>query len=282
MRDFLCNSGSYERLLQIQEMILDPMEPPRHKILKVPLGSLTEPVPVMHSPPNGVDYREAMNWKIPPALSNWKNSKGYIIPLDKRLAVDGRILQETKINDNFAKLSEALYIADRKAREETELRNWVAKENLMQQKERKNAEMRALALNAKFDKVCGHSTISASSRKLDELKIDSKTYNEFCLNSKIDNNNFHQFTFGKQRNMIVDRKHQKGRDDIRKRNKNIRERERRLVDAGEHGYRRSKITRDFDRDVNERIALGMNKSNQQTFGYEDFRSQCVDGVIYMK
>ena len=29
--------------------------------------------------------------KIPPAISNWKNTKGYIVPLDKRLlAVDGR------------------------------------------------------------------------------------------------------------------------------------------------------------------------------------------------
>lgn len=39
---------------------------------------------------------------------------GYTIPLDKRLAADGRGLQETQINDNFAKLSEALYVAEQK------------------------------------------------------------------------------------------------------------------------------------------------------------------------
>jgi hypothetical protein len=35
-----------------------------------------------------------------------QNPKGYTIPLDKRLAADGRGLQEVQINDNFAKLSE--------------------------------------------------------------------------------------------------------------------------------------------------------------------------------
>jgi hypothetical protein len=37
--------------------------------------------------------------------------QGYTIPLDKRLAADGRGLQEVSINDNFAKFTEALYIA---------------------------------------------------------------------------------------------------------------------------------------------------------------------------
>ena len=40
--------------------------------------------------------------------------QGYTIPLDKRLAADGRGLQNPQINENFAKLAEALYIADRK------------------------------------------------------------------------------------------------------------------------------------------------------------------------
>lgn len=40
--------------------------------------------------------------------------QGYTIPLDKRLAADGRGLQDPHINDKFAKLAEALYIADRK------------------------------------------------------------------------------------------------------------------------------------------------------------------------
>ena len=39
--------------------------------------------------------------------------QGYTIPLDKRLAADGRGLQDHTINDNFAKLAQSLYTADR-------------------------------------------------------------------------------------------------------------------------------------------------------------------------
>jgi hypothetical protein len=59
---------------------------------------------------------------IPPCISNWKNAKGYTIPLDKRLAADGRGVQKITINDNFARLSEALFVADRHARSEVKIR----------------------------------------------------------------------------------------------------------------------------------------------------------------
>jgi hypothetical protein len=39
-------------------------------------------------------------------LPQFQNPKGYSIPLDKRLAADGRNLHEQQINDNFANLSE--------------------------------------------------------------------------------------------------------------------------------------------------------------------------------
>lgn len=65
-----------------------------------------------------VTVKEQQEWRIPPSVSNWKNPKGYTLPLDKRLAADGRGLQSVHINEKFAKLAEALYIADRKAREQ--------------------------------------------------------------------------------------------------------------------------------------------------------------------
>ncbi len=51
--------------------------------------------------------------------------QGYTIPLDKRLAADGRGLQEVQINDQFAKLTEALYVAESKAREAVDMRQKV-------------------------------------------------------------------------------------------------------------------------------------------------------------
>ena len=49
------------------------------------------------------------------------------MPLDKRLAADGRGLQDPLINDNFAKLSQSLYAADRKARQAIEMRYQIEK-----------------------------------------------------------------------------------------------------------------------------------------------------------
>jgi hypothetical protein len=57
-------------------------------------GPPSPPVPVLHSPPRKVTAEEQANWVIPPCISNWKNAKGYTIPLDKRLAADGRGIQD--------------------------------------------------------------------------------------------------------------------------------------------------------------------------------------------
>lgn len=70
-------------------------------------------------------HTDLQDWKIPPCISNWKNAKGYCIPLEKRLAADGRGLQEVQINDAFAKFAESLYVAESKARESVEMRQQV-------------------------------------------------------------------------------------------------------------------------------------------------------------
>ena len=74
------------------EAQIDPMEPPKHKHKKVPRGSGSPPVPVLHSPPRKLTVQDQQAWKIPPCVSNWKNARGYTIPLDKRLAADGNCL----------------------------------------------------------------------------------------------------------------------------------------------------------------------------------------------
>ena len=74
-------------------------------------------------------------WKIPPCISNWKNTKGYTIPLDKRLAADGRGLQEVTINDNFAKFAESLYIAEAASREEVAKRAAIQRKLAVNEKE---------------------------------------------------------------------------------------------------------------------------------------------------
>ncbi|XP_029453530.1 SNW domain-containing protein 1 isoform X3 [Rhinatrema bivittatum] len=140
------NSGAKQRVIRMVEMQKDPMEPPRFKInKKIPRGPPSPPAPVMHSPSRKMTVKEQQEWKIPPCISNWKNAKGYTIPLDKRLAADGRGLQTVHINENFAKLAEALYIADRKAREAVEMRAQVERKMAQKEKEKKEEKLRELA-----------------------------------------------------------------------------------------------------------------------------------------
>ena len=83
-------------MIGLHEMPTDPLEPPKYKHKKVAGGPPSPPVPVMQSPPRKVTVKDQKFWKIPPCVSNWKNIKGYTIPLDKRLASDGRHLQEVR------------------------------------------------------------------------------------------------------------------------------------------------------------------------------------------
>jgi SNW domain-containing protein 1 len=89
---------------------------------------------------------------IPPCISNWKNAKGYTIPLDKRLAADGRGVQKITINDNFARLSEALFVADRHARQEVKIRNEMATKVVEKEKRDKEEQLRALAQRARDER----------------------------------------------------------------------------------------------------------------------------------
>merc|ERR1711931_544786 len=146
--------GAKQRIVRMVEVQKDPMEPPRFKTnKKIPRGPPSPPAPVMHSPNRKVTVKEQQEWKIPPCISNWKNQKGYTIPLDKRLAADGRGLQQVHINENFSKLAESLYIADRKAREAVEMRSQLEKKIAAREKEAKEQNLRDLAQKAREERA---------------------------------------------------------------------------------------------------------------------------------
>ncbi|KAF8779883.1 hypothetical protein HU200_002150 [Digitaria exilis] len=201
------NSGAKERIIRMSEMAVDPLEPPKFKHKRVPRASGSPPVPVMHSPPRPVTVKDQQDWKIPPCISNW------------RLAADGRGLQEVQINDNFAKLSEALYVAEQKAREAVQMRSKVQRELQLKEKERKEQELRALAQKARMERTGGPPASSGVPAEEREARIE--------------------------------------RDRIREERRRERERERRLEAKDAAMGKKSKITRDRDRDISEKIALGM-------------------------
>ncbi|CAO2587045.1 SNW domain-containing protein 1 [Lemmus lemmus] len=155
------NSGAKQRVIRMVEMQKDPMEPPRFKInKKIPRGPPSPPAPVMHSPSRKVIL-----------------VIGYTIPLDKRLAADGRGLQTVHINENFAKLAEALYIADRKAREAVEMRAQVERKMAQKEKEKHEEKLREMAQKAR-ERRAGIKTHvekeDGEARERDEIRHDRR------------------------------------------------------------------------------------------------------------
>ncbi|CAL9692111.1 unnamed protein product [Knipowitschia caucasica] len=212
------NSGAKQRVIRMVEMQKDPMEPPRFKInKKIPRGPPSPPAPVMHSPSRKMTVKEQQEWKIPPCISNWKNAKGYTIPLDKRLAADGRGLQTVHINENFSKLAEALYIADRKAREAVEMRAQVEKKMAQKEKEKKEEKLRELAQMAR------------------DRRAGIKSHGDKAGGDDV----------GEVRE----------RDEIRYDRRKERQHDRNIARAAPD--KRSKLQRDQDRDISELIALGV-------------------------
>ncbi|KAH8149622.1 uncharacterized protein LAJ45_06253 [Morchella importuna] len=122
------------------------------------------PPPVMHSPPRKLTAADQEAWTIPPPVSNWKNPKGYTVPLDKRLAADGRGLQDVTINDKFAQFAEALFTADRHAREEVKQRALMQQKLAEKEKMQKEENLRALAQKAREDATRGRSRTRSRSR----------------------------------------------------------------------------------------------------------------------
>ncbi|KAJ5919965.1 Pre-mRNA-processing protein [Penicillium verhagenii] len=139
------NDPKNDRIMKIVERQQDPMEPPKFKHKKIPRGPPSPPPPVMHSPTRKLTAEDQEAWKIPPPVSNWKNPKGYTVPLDKRLAADGRGLQDVSINDKFAQFAEALFTADRHAREEVQLRAQMQQKLAEKEKAQKEEHLRQLA-----------------------------------------------------------------------------------------------------------------------------------------
>jgi SNW domain-containing protein 1 len=222
------NSGAKQRIIRVQEMPVDPLEPPKFKHKRLPTGPPSPPVPVMHSPPRKVTVADQQDWKIPPCISNWKNIKGYTIPLDKRLQADGRALQEVQVNDKFAKLSESLFIAERTARKEIEARSAMLKKIQRKQKEFREEELRSLAARAR---AAG----SAKARLAEERDEDD---------------------YEAVKETEEDVEERDAREELRRDRKREMRRDLRMESRKDQAKGISRAARDADRDVSEKIALG--------------------------
>ena len=229
-----------DRIMKIVERQKDPMEPPKFKHKKIPRGPPSPPPPLMRSPPRKLTAEDQEAWKIPPPVSNWKNPKGYTVPLDKRLAADGRGLQDVTINDKFAQFAEALFTADRHAREEVKQRALMQQRLAEKEKSQKEEHLRMLAQKAREERAGAGSGRRASrtSRSRSGSYSDSESGRSDSEDSEI-------------------REREKARRDRQ------REGERKLRQSRMGAERRIQMmAREQNRDISEKVALGLAKPTQ--------------------
>lgn len=229
------NPAAAQRVIQMVPKQVDPMQPPKHKHVKAPRGPAEDPVPVLHAPPEKLTKEERDKWNVPACISNWKNTRGYTIPLDKRLAADGRGLREHTINPNFSTLSESLYVAERQARQEVRMRSQVQKKLALQEKDQREEELRQLANQARLERS-GFASAESEGRPPaldDESDADAPP--------------------PRNREETDDEVAARQREKLRMERRRERERELRQ----ENNMETKKRKLEEDRDVSEKIALGV-------------------------
>lgn len=245
-----------QRIIKMVDMPEDPLEPPKHRHRKVPRGPGSPPPPIMHSPPRKTNPKDQENWVIPPSISNWKNIKGYTVPLEARLAADGRGLQDTSINDNFAKLSEALYMADRHAREEVRSRSLMQQKIAQKEKEKKEDQLRQLAQRAREARYTRSPARRSRSRSVDSRRSGASSRSPPRRSAR-------------DRSRSLSRSRRRSRsesedENVQERARLRKEREQdaaRAMRVGRMGRdaQMKHLERENNRDISEKIALGLAK-----------------------
>lgn len=156
------SGGNSRRKLKVVEHAKDPLQPNAQRAKKVVAPPVDDPLtPIFHKTDSTektkkLSKEERDMWKIPPAISSWKNPNGYTVGIDKRLAMDGRYSKDQmrahEINDGFVQLSTALENADRKARQELKLKAEAKRQIAEEENKEKEEKLRLLAQKAKEER----------------------------------------------------------------------------------------------------------------------------------
>ncbi|SPO37413.1 related to transcriptional coregulator Snw1 [Pseudozyma flocculosa] len=260
--------GGKQRIIKMTEVAEDPLQPPRHRFGRQDFGPPSPPPPVLRSPPRKVTAEELKEWNIPPDISNWKNNKGYTIPLDKRLAADGRGLQDVHINDGFAQFSEALNLADRHAREEVRQRSIMQQKLAAKEKAAREEHLRNLAQRAR-DERAGIASVTPSVAGGDDRTGDtpSAAAQQGRVTGAAGGSmpaalaGYGSDSSGSGSGSDSDSEEDEAareRDRIRAERKRERERDLRMSNMGTE-QRAKMLAKEQNRDISEKVALGLAK-----------------------
>lgn len=134
------------REIQIRTYQEDPMLPPKFKLRKNRHKAPEAPTPILKdTKETTLTKEEREKWKIPAAISNWKNNQGFTIALDKRVLANGQPTINDVNIEKFGDLSSALESAEKTSRIELQERQEALKEQAEKEKKEKAAQLQELS-----------------------------------------------------------------------------------------------------------------------------------------
>lgn len=137
------------KIIQIKQFQEDPMLPPKFKLRKNRHERIIEDVTfVKDLKTKKLTKEDREFWNIPAAVSNWKNSQGFTIGLDKRMIGREHVPIEMNI-EKFNDLSTALSDADLQAREDLKQRNEIRQQKQLQEKRLRDEKIKEIANRSK-------------------------------------------------------------------------------------------------------------------------------------
>ena len=170
------------------------------------------------------------------------------MPLDKRLAADGRGLQDVTINDKFAQFTEALFTADRHAREEVKQRAVMQQKVADMERMQKEEQLRMLAQKAREERsTAGRRASRARSHSASRSRSPSYSQSE-----------------------SEDDEAAREREQMRRERRQENEKRQRQSRMGTE-RRIQMIAREQNRDISEKVALGLAKPTQSSESMWDSR-----------
>jgi SNW domain-containing protein 1 len=157
------------------------------------------------------------------------------------------VSSQVHINDNFAKFSESLYIADRHAREEVRQRALMQQKLAQKEKEAKEENLRMLAQRAR-DERAGIAPRAAAPAASSQAAMQSSLA-AYGSDSESDKS-------GEEED--EDEEAARMREQMRQEKRREREREMRMSNMGQE-QRAKMLARQQNRDISEKVALGLAK-----------------------
>ena len=250
----LDSNKSKSHLIKLVALPVDPLSNLKYRHHKIPLSYNDEKnfVPVLQEPAQKLSYEEQKKWKFPPCVNMSNNPKGLVIPLDIRLANDGRNLREYQANQNFAKFADILALTEKNVRKEIEDRNKIAQSIQIAAAMKKEQELREAAKQARQERKSLNNNNNTTSLmfSLDNDNISNKK-------SKISEND-------KDSNYLKNKRKRSEKDDEnedeekeRKERNELREKKKKEIEY----ERRIEIQKKYEkegRDINDKVLLGQN------------------------